>query len=198
MLDGIISSRTKRKLLTLFLTNPKDRFYVRELSRHIKENVNSVRYELKELTSIGLISSEKVANLLYYKINTQCPIYKDLKHLIYKTEALGSYLKEISNLPDDIQIAFVYGSTAYDREMEKSDIDLFIVGNIKGKQLHHHIIELEQKIGREINTVNMSPSEFKANVRKNNPFLKTVLSGEKIFIKGDEDVLSRLIKRRQD
>lgn len=196
MLDGIISSRTKRKILTLLLINPKGRFYVRELARHIEENVNSVRYELKRLTSIGLISSEKVANLLYYKINTRCPIYKDLKHLIYKTEALGSYLKQISNLPDDIQLAFVYGSTAYDREMEKSDIDLFIVGDIKGEQLHHHIIELEQKISREINTIHMSPSEFKAKIRKNNPFLKTVLSGEKIFIKGGENVLSRLTKRR--
>lgn len=196
MLDGIISSRTKRKLLTLFLTNPKSRFYVRELSRHIKENINSVRYELKKLSSIGLTSAEKEANLLYYKINTRCPIYKDLKHLIYKTEALGSYLKQISNLPDDIQLAFVYGSTAYDREMEKSDIDLFIVGDIKGEQLHHHITELEQKISREINTVHMSPSEFKTKIRKNNPFLKTVLSGEKIFIKGGADVLSRLTKRR--
>lgn len=196
MLDAIISSKTKRKLLTLLLTNPKSRFYVREISRHIQENINSVREELKKLSSIGLVSSEKEANLLYYKINTHCPLYKDLKNLIYKTEALGSYLKEVSSFPNDIQLAFVYGSTAYNQEWERSDIDLLVIGDIDGEKLHRHLIGLEEKIGREINTVHMSLAEFKTKIKKKDTFLKRVLSGEKIFIKGNADVLSRIIKRR--
>ncbi|MBU4343392.1 MAG: nucleotidyltransferase domain-containing protein [Candidatus Omnitrophica bacterium] len=196
MLDAIISSKTKRKLLTLLLTNPKSKFYVREISRHIQENINSVREELKKLSSIGLVSSEKEANLLYYKINTHCPLYKDLKNLIYKTEALGSYLKEVSSFPNDIQLAFVYGSTAYNQEWERSDIDLLVIGDIDGEKLHRHLIGLEEKIGREINTVHMSLAEFKTKIKKKDTFLKRVLSGEKIFIKGNADVLSRIIKRR--
>ena len=195
MLNAIISSKTKRKLLTLLLTNPKRRFYVREISRDIKENINSVRCELKKLSSIGLISSEREANLLYYKINIRCAIYKELKGLIYKTEAFGSYLKEISNFPNDIQIAFVYGSTAYNQEWEKSDIDLFVVGDIDGERLHRYIFKLEEKIGREINTVHMNPAEFKVKIKEKNAFLKRVVSGEKIFVKGDEVVLSGIIKR---
>jgi len=195
MLKAIISSKAKRKLLTLLLTNPEKRFYVREISRNIEENVNSIRCELKKLSSIGLVSSKKEANLLYYKINTRCPLYKDLKNLIYKTEALGSYLKEISNFPQDIQLAFVYGSTAYNQEREISDIDLFVVGDIDGEKLHRHIFELEEKIGREINTVHMSLAEFKLKIKKKDAFLKRVLSGEKIFIKGDEGALSEIIKR---
>lgn len=198
MLSAIISSKTKRKLLTLLLTNPKRRFYVREMSRGIKENINSVRCELKKLASIGLVSSEKEANLLYYKINTGCPLYKELKNLIYKTEAFGSYLKEISNFSKDIQIAFVYGSTAYNQEREKSDIDLFVLGDTDGEKLHRYIFELEEKIGREINTVHMALSEFKDKIKGKNAFLKRVLSGEKIFIKGDEDALSGITKGRED
>jgi len=59
MLKAIISSKTKRKLLTLLLINPKRRFYIRELSMDIKENINSVWCELKKLFSIGLVFSEK-------------------------------------------------------------------------------------------------------------------------------------------
>lgn len=198
MLEAIISSKTKRKLLTILLTNPKRRFYVRELSRDVKENINSVRCELKKLSSIGLVSSEREANLLYYKINVCCPLYKELKNLIYKTEAFGPYLKEITNLPNDICVAFVYGSTAYDQEWEKSDIDLFVLGDIDGEKLHRYIFKLEEEIGREINTVHMNLSEFKAKIKKKNAFLKRVLSGEKIFIKGDEDALSKIVKRRED
>ena len=198
MLEAIISSKTKRKLLTMLLTNPKRRFYVRELSRNIKENINSVRSELKKLSSIGLVSSEREANLLYYKIDTRCPLYKELKILIYKTEAFGPYLKKISNLPDDIRIAFVYGSTAYNQEWERSDIDLFVLGNLDGEKLHRYIFKLEEKIGREINTVHMSLGEFKAKIKKKNAFLERVLSGEKIFIKGDKCVLSKIVKREED
>ncbi len=198
MLDAIISSKTKRKILTLLFTNPKRRFYVRELSREIKENINSVRYELKKLFSIGLVTSERKANLLYYKINTQCVLYKELKSLIYKTEAFGSYLKEESNLPNDICIAFVYGSTAYNQEREKSDIDLFVLGDIDGEKLHRRMFKLEEEIGREINVVQMDISEFKFKVKKKNAFLERILSGEKIFIRGDEDALSKIIKRRKD
>ncbi len=199
MLSAIISSETKRKLLTLLLTNPKRRFYVvREISRGIEENINSVRCELRKLASIGLVSSEKEANLLYYKINTGCPLYKELKNLIYKTEAFGLYLKEVSNFSKDIQIAFVYGSTAYNQEREKSDIDLFVLGDTDGEKLHRYIFELEEKIGREINTVHMPLSEFKDKIKGKNAFLKRVLSGEKIFIKGDEDALSGITNGRED
>jgi len=155
-----------------------------------------VRCELKKLSSIGLVLSEKEANLLYYKINTHCPLYKELKSLIYKTEAFGSYLKEISNLPGDIHIAFVYGSTAYNQEWERSDIDLFVLGDIDGEKLHRYIFKLEERIGREINTVHMNLIEFKDKIKKKNAFLKRIIGGEKIFIKGNEDALSKIIKRR--
>jgi predicted nucleotidyltransferase len=171
---------------------------VREIARNVEENINSVRCELRKISSIGLVSSEKEANLLYYKINTRCPLYQELKGLIYKTEAFGAYLKEISNFPNDIPVAFVYGSTAYNQEWERSDIDLLVVGDINGEKLHRCISELEEKIGREVNTVHMNLAEFKDKVKKGNAFLKRVLAGEKIFVKGDEGALSEVINRRQD
>jgi predicted nucleotidyltransferase len=198
MLEALISSKTKRKLLTLLLTNPKRRFYVRELSRKIKENINSVRGELKKLSSIGLISSEKEANLLYYRINTNCPLYKELKNLIYKTEAFRPYLKNIAAFPNGICAAFVYGSTAYDQEWERSDIDLFVLGDIDGEKLHSHIFKLEEKIDREINVVHMNLNEFKTKIKKKNAFLKRVLSSKKIFIKGNENILSKIIAGKKD
>ena len=101
----------------------------------------------------------------------------------------------MANFPNDICVAFIYGSTAYDQEWEKSDIDLFVLGEIDGEKLHRCIFKLEEEINREINTVHMDLGEFKAKIKKKNAFLKRVLTGGKIFIKGDEDVLSKIIER---
>jgi len=71
MLEKIFSSRTRVKILTLFSLDPGEKFYIRELSRKLKMNTNSIRRELKNLEDIFLLISEEKGNLKYYKMNEQ-------------------------------------------------------------------------------------------------------------------------------
>src|SRR5450631_2809974 len=78
MIEQLFGSKTRVKLLRLFYSNPNRSYYVREITRKIDEQINSVRRELGNLLSIGLISSETNNNRLYYEVNQKYEFYKPL------------------------------------------------------------------------------------------------------------------------
>src|SRR3977135_2206499 len=79
MIEQLFGSKTRVKLLQLFFSNPNRSFYVREITRKIDEQINSVRRELSNLLSIGIISSDTTNNRLYYEVNQQYKFYEPLK-----------------------------------------------------------------------------------------------------------------------
>src|SRR5829696_7909377 len=78
MIDQLFGSKTRVKLLQLFYSNPNRSFYVREITRKIDEQINSVCRELSNLLSIGIISSDTTNNRLYYEVNQEYEYYKPL------------------------------------------------------------------------------------------------------------------------
>src|SRR6058998_725449 len=78
MVEQLFGSKTRAKLLQLFYSNPNRSFYVREITRKIDEQINSVRRELANLLSIGIISSDTTNNRLYYEVNQDYEYYKPL------------------------------------------------------------------------------------------------------------------------
>ena len=78
MVEQLFGSKTRVKLLQLFYSNPNRSFYVREITRKIDEQINSVRRELANLLSIGIISSDTNNNRLYYEVNQQYDYYQPL------------------------------------------------------------------------------------------------------------------------
>src|SRR5213596_879502 len=78
MIEQLFGSKTRVKLLQLFYSNPNRSFYVREITRKIDEQINSVRRELANLLSIGIISSETTNNRLYYEVNQKYEYYQPL------------------------------------------------------------------------------------------------------------------------
>ncbi len=187
MLESIIGSKTRTKILALFLLNSDRKFYVRELARKTGGNINSVRRELQKLESVGLLKSEREGNLKYYAVNKKMPIYEELKRMFLKSEGLGQVLKENLGRLGEVKFAFVYGSFARGKEQLKSDIDLMIVGEVDEKLLIPVIRKLEERLSREINYTLLSPAEFKSRVRKKDPFLNEVLRGKKIKLIGEPD-----------
>ena len=184
MLEYIISSKTKRELLKLFMTKPDRSFYVREISRLIIEPVNAVNRELRYLEKAGLISFEKRGNQKHYSVIKESPLYPDLKRLIYTTVGLGDYLREKFAEPEQIELAFVYGSVANNSEIAKSDIDLFMVGEIDENKLHKVISQIEKDLNRTVNYTLMSEKEFTERCKKKEAFINRVLSRPKIVLKG--------------
>jgi predicted nucleotidyltransferase len=189
MLEAFFTSKTKVKVLTLFLTHPEKRFYVRQIERELKEPVTAVRRELAKLKKVGLLDTFREGNLRYYQVNQRFPLYPELKSIILKTAGMGDLLREALKKIDKIKGAFIYGSTALAEEKESSDIDLMIIGNIKEEELDPVISQLEDKLGREINYSIFSPEEFNARKLASDPFILHVLENKKVFLIGDEDEL---------
>ena len=86
MIDQLFGSKTRVKLLYLFYGNPNRSFYVREITRKIDEQINSVRRELSNLLSIGIIKSDSNNNRLYYEVSQNHEFYKPL-HEIFSADS---------------------------------------------------------------------------------------------------------------
>lgn len=187
MLDAIISSKTRIKLLTLFLLNPEREYYVREIVRITGENMNAVRRELANLESFGLIAGTRKGNQQYYAVNTDFFLYEDLQKIVLKTEGAARVIRErLTELPE-IRCMFIYGSFARGTAGAKSDIDLFIIGDIDENHLIPLVHESERALGREINYTLMRSDEMEQRKRDGDPFVKNVLQEPKLMIIGTCD-----------
>lgn len=185
MLEYFITSKTKRSLLKLFLTNPERAFYTREVAKLTGEPLNAVRRELGYLGKAGLVKSRKEGNLKYFEVVKEFPFYSELKKIIYSTIGLGDYLRDRLEDSESIGLAFIYGSVAKNEEREKSDIDLFVVGEIEEEELHKLVSDVEREIGREINYTLMTKKEFRERSDRGEPFIRRIEGEEKLMLKGN-------------
>ncbi len=185
MLEKLFTSKTRVKLLTLFLLNPETELYVREIARKTGKNTNAIRRELNNLEDIGLLLSEKKGNLKYYTINNKMPIYIELTNIILKTGGVRKTLSENLTRLGCIETAFIYGSFASGSAGGKSDIDIFIIGQVHENELIRRIEKLEKELCREINYVIFTPAEFSKRIKNNDPFIKNVLNEKRVMLIGD-------------
>ena len=186
ILDRLFSSKLRIKLLDAFLSLPDARFYIRELERKINEEAKNVSRELKNLEALGLLISEKQGNLKYYSVNENFFLYPELKAIIFKTTGVQGLLKEALERLKGIETAFIYGSYAAGMESERNDIDIMIIGKPDLSDLNEVISDLEEKLNREINYMCFDQEELKERRKTGDAFIKDVLSGEKIMLKGSE------------
>jgi predicted nucleotidyltransferase len=187
MLEYLITSKTKRKLLLLFLTHPEEEFYIRQLEKLISEPIGAIQRELPKLEKMGLIKFEISNGRKIYFLDKACPIKEELKSIIFKTIAIGDRIKELIKNTKDIKYVFIYGSVAKGQEDINSDIDLMVIGNIDGVRLQKKIQQIESEISRTINYTLMSEEEFKKRLTEKEPFLMKILKGKKIEIVGSKD-----------
>lgn len=191
MLQWLFPSKVRRKLLTLFLLNSEDEFYLRQIERRIEEDFRAIRRELARLEKAGLLSSRQEANLKYYRVNKDFYLYSELKSMVVKTEGLGDIIRENLASLGAIKYAFIFGSLADGDERKGSDIDLMIVGDVDQVRLSALISAAEEKLGREINYSVYSVQEFNQRQLEANPFIENVLTARKIMLIGNENELSR-------
>ncbi len=184
MLERLFTSKTRVKLLTIFLLNPEKERYIRELTRMTKENINSIRRELSNLEEIGLFTSLRKGNTKYYMINKNMPLFHELTSIFLKTEGVAKTLCDHLSDIGSISLAFIYGSYAKGTTGIHSDIDVFIVGSVDEQKLTILMKNLEKSISREINYVVFESEEFHRRIKEKDPFIKNVLSEPKIFLIG--------------
>jgi len=191
MLEALFISKSKirQDLLILFFTDPSKSYYLRELQRMLGHSAGSIRRELLRFQKDSLFVTQKVGNLLYYRLNTTHPLFEELKSIVSKTVGVeGSLRKELSSVKG-IKTAFIYGSFAAKREKSGSDIDLMIIGNPDSSVLNEKIAGLEKKLQREINVITYSPEEYKYRRKAKSGFILDVVKNPKILLAGAEDDL---------
>lgn len=185
----ITKSRIRQDLLTLFFTNPSKKYYLRELHRMLGYSAGSIRRELLKFQKDGLFNTQRVANLLYYSLNTKHPLFKELKSIVSKTVGVEGSLRKTLLSIEKIKIAFIYGSFATKSEKAASDIDLMIIGEPDTSLLNEKIAELERRLKREVNPTVYSLKEHKAKKRAKSGFILELLKNPKIMLIGKEDDL---------
>ena len=185
----ITKSRIRQDLLTLFFTNPSKRYYLRELQRMLGYSAGSIRRELLRFQKDNLFTTQKVGNLLYYRLNTTHPLFKELKSIISKTVGVEGSLRKALSSVKKIKTAFIYGSFASKKQKADSDIDLMIIGNPDVSTLNEKISRLEKKLEREITITTYSRDEYKTKRKMKSGFILDLLKNPKILLVGSEDDL---------
>jgi len=185
----ITKSRIRQDLLTLFFTNPSQKYYLRELQRILGYSAGSIRRELLKFQKDNLFNTQKVGNLLYYSLNTKHPLFKELKSIVSKTVGVEGSLRKALSSVKKIKIAFIYGSFATRREKGTSDIDLMIIGNPDTSLLNEKVVELEKRLKREINPTIYYMKEYKTKKRAKSGFMLELLKNPKIMLIGKENDL---------
>ena len=167
----ITRSKLREELLNLYFTNPSKKFYLRDLERILGFSVGNIRRELTKLKKNGLFLTENKGNLTYYYSNKSFPLFQELKSIISKTSGVSRVLKESLKKIKGIEYAFIYGSFAKGEERERSDIDLFIIGEPDESKLIDEANKLERRLQREINFTIYEKSDFKQKKKESNPFI---------------------------
>jgi hypothetical protein len=188
MIEQLFGSKTRVKLLQLFLSNPNRAFYVREITRKIDEQINSVRRELSNLLKIGIINSEESDNRLYYEVNQKYPHYQSLRSIFTNKKAMqqdskadvpktgvGAKLAELGS----VELAILSGGFTRD---PRAGIDLLIVGDINRTKLANLVESLQQEEGREIDYAVFAPDEFEYRVGVKDRFVNNVLTAKKTVV----------------
>lgn len=186
MLQDLIISKCRVKLLQIFFHQPNELFYIRQLVRQTGEEINAVRRELIRLEKLGIIQKESRGNRVYYWLNKNYPLFGDLLSLISKSVGLGGEIIRNKGKIGKVKVAMLSGRFARGLPTKEGAVDLLVVGEINLPQLAKIIREQESKIGREINYTVMTKQELEFRKKRHDPFLTGILTDARIMLIGDE------------
>lgn len=191
MLSTLITSKVRLRLVVLFLTHPEERYYQKQLIRDLGLSSAQLQSELRKLEAAGFLTSSREANTRFFAVNKRSPIYPELKSIVFKTSGLADFLKESLSEIGEIEVALIFGSVAKNVEDVGSDVDLLVIGDVDMDALHDAVEGAENAIDREINPTVYSRIEWDKRVKIGQAFVTDILTGDKIFLIGDEDELRR-------
>lgn len=197
MIDALFGSKTRVKLLHLFLNNPGKSFYVREITRLIDEQINSVRRELSNMLNIGIITSDTADHKLYYEINQRYEHYLALKDIFGDQQTdkpatstrhkagSGSWKQTVAEL-SGLRIAVAAGMLV---QGSASKIDLLLVGDTAATKLNKALKTIEKFEGRELNYTIISYDEFYYRLSVRDKFITEILNSNHEVLVDTDNVL---------
>jgi predicted DNA-binding protein YlxM (UPF0122 family) len=161
---GLISSKTRIKLLVRLFFNPMTRAYLRELAKEFNVSTNAVREELNQLTKTNLLNSEKKGRSVYYKANQNHPLFPELKSMVSKVIGLDQVIDGIVSRLGDLEAAYLLDD--YAEGKDTGIIDLVLVGDIDEYHLNDLSRKTERYIKRKIRSLVVTRDDFNELVPK--------------------------------
>ena len=158
LFSGLISSKTRIKLLVRFFFNPKTSSYLRELAKEFNVSTNSVREELNQLTRTGLLNSQKRGRQIFYVANQDHPLFPELKSMVGKVIGIDQVIDGIVNRLGDLEETYLIDD--YAEGKDTGIIDLVLVGNINEYHLNDLSRKTERYIKRKIRSLVLSRDEY--------------------------------------
>ncbi len=181
MIEQLFGSKTRVKLLQLFMKNPGRAFYVREITRKINEQINSVRRELANLLEIGIITSDTSNNRLYYEVNQKFEHYDALSALFTKAKLSAKVAapvmedEEYQKALGPVELILLTGSFTRDPRV---NVDVVIIGNLSKVRVKKFINDMEKDEGRELTYATMTTDEFAYRRQVHDRFVSDVLAAK--------------------
>ncbi len=200
-INALFGSKTRVKLLNLFFNSPDQKFYVREISRTIDEQVNSVRRELTNLESVGVVKNSTEDRKIYYQANQRFKYYLPLRVIFAgvkigdgisvdkKTSDIDKWQSELSDIQKEVELLVLFGVLADD---PKSNIDMLLVGDNYEHKLSEWASNIENKEGRELNYMILSMEDFYYRYTTQDTFIKGLFESSHKVIFDKEDLLKKL------
>lgn len=174
MLKSLFGSQTRVKLLQIFLLNPDNEYFVRELTRKLSEQINSVRRELINLKKIGLLKHHSRNRKKYYSVDKSFVLYLDLRNIFMKSQDSKSDL--VKNVTKYGEIDLLVLSGIFTEEKKESPVDLLIVGQMEKDKIENY---LEQNINKDVKYTIMDKDNFLYRLEYNDKFIIDLLRDKK-------------------
>ena len=189
MFSDLITSKSRVKLLNVFLASPTEMYHVRELVRRTNDEINAVRRELSFLEKKGILIREPRANRVYYSLSKSYPFYYDLLRMGSKNTGLGEDILKNKVKLGRIKYAMFSGRFLRKMKEQPDEVDLLIVGNVVLPELALLVREEEKRLNTEINYTVMTEDEFDFRKKKRDPFIISILSASRVMLIGDEETM---------
>lgn len=183
---------SKGEILKLFFQDTDKEYYLREIGKHLNQEPGAFQSAIKNLVEEGILKDERRANLRFFRLNKDYPLYEEIKSIVSKTVGLEAKLKTLVENINTISHAFIFGSIAKDQEYSGSDIDLMLIGEVDQDSLINKLNSTEEELAREINYHIYTKNEVVNKLKEKNDFLIRVFKEPKITLKGDVDEFTRL------
>jgi len=160
LLDSLITSKTRMRLILKFFLNPENRAHLRGLSKEFNESSNAVRVELNRLAGAELLVASQEGRNIYYQANTKHMLYPEIHSIVRKYLGIDQLVEAIVKELGNLQLAFVTGD--YAQGVDSGIIDLVVVGEVDKAYLQLLVDKTEDLINRRIRTLVIDFQEFKA------------------------------------
>lgn len=180
MLEKIFGSRTRVKLLRLFLAQPEKEYFVREIARTVGEQINSVRRELANLENVGILLCSGHDQKKYYRVNKLFALYDEFRAIVLKSRL--TFEKEFIKSIKGMGAIYYLVLTGYFVNDEHADVDVLIVGQVQRSKLEALLDKFRVVFGQQLRFTVMNKDEYLYRKDITDKFLYSILNGKRVVV----------------